>query len=684
MERKEAHQNPIVRAILFFLALNIIFLSLAQTAGAAPKNFFYRRYIYYWTFFGASYEPARMINVMKRAAGEGYNGMVTGDYEAYNYQSMGKAYNDSLAKVRESAKALGITLIPYLADVQFCAPQLLEGLPVRNTKFIANAGSAQVMPNPAATLKNPGFESFKGDTALDWGVRYIGIKSFIDRNIRHGGIASLRIQDPQGEMKIFQGASLDSFKAYELSVWIKTENYAPAEKEEMSFLINGSGRTLYLRRDTPMGGSVANTQDWKKYAIDFNTLECASVNIFLFVSHLGGTGKVWFDDFQLREVGLYETVQRASLPVSVTSLDHTKTYQEGPDYVVETERLTIPSGSGIKSGDIVLVSWFQRGDMESSWTTPSSFCHEEFYQAIKNKFIRMSEALGSNKSCFLNYDEWRLGFWDPECIAKYANAGEYWADAMRNTERVLKEVNPDVEIYVWSDMFDPYHNGNLINDMMINGSVAGSWNGVSQSTIIANWNGGNPYSYKFFAGIDSKYPLAHHAQMIGGYYDNLNRTESECQLALKAESLGVTGIVGYMHTTWQDNYDEIEAVAQIGKKYGLWGTNADPFVPLEHQGIQTSPGESRLDFWMIPKVDLYKQLAAIQYEVPCDCRVSIRLVNSLGQVVRQIVHADQKAGIYKVQARVSQLPAGIYFLTLNIKDSNQTAEKRLTQKIAVF
>jgi hypothetical protein len=100
-------------------------------------------------------------------------------------------------------------------------------------------------------------------------------------------------------------------------------------------------------------------------------------------------------------------------------------------------------------------------------------------------------------------------------------------------------------------MFDPNHNA--VNDYyLVNGSLAASWTGLDRSVILANWNGGKAKaSLDFFAGRG-------HSQILAGYYDGDDNFST-----WDAASRGVPGVVGFMYTTWQNRYVDLERYAQL-------------------------------------------------------------------------------------------------------------------------
>jgi hypothetical protein len=93
----------------------------------------------------------------------------------------------------------------------------------------------------------------------------------------------------------------------------------------------------------------------------------------------------------------------------------------------------------------------------------------------------------------------------------------------------------------------------------VNGSWAGSWEGLDPSVGIANWahhlQGRNA---RFFADRG-------HKQILAGYYDG---SEYPIEQWLEATK-DVPGVVGVMYTTWRNNYDDIESWAKRA-----WGKQA--------------------------------------------------------------------------------------------------------------
>ena len=69
-------------------------------------------------------------------------------------------------------------------------------------------------------------------------------------------------------------------------------------------------------------------------------------------------------------------------------------------------------------------------------------------------------------------------------------------------------------------------------------------------------------SLLWFSGTDTRQPTQH-AQIIAGYYDTGNGAVA-AQGELQAAS-GVPGILGFMYTTWNDDYSQLAGFANAVK-----------------------------------------------------------------------------------------------------------------------
>lgn len=329
----------------------------------------------------------------------------------------------------------------------------------------------------------------------------------------------------------------------------------------MSFYFEGldGGQSLvYANRDEALGGPVAATQEWRQYKILFNSLSNSRLALFFGVWSKTGSGAVWFDDADIHEVRLQSVVWRDSLPVVVTSQDGQQRYREVADCAMMAGRLTIPKSSAIADGSSLKVSWYQRADMVSP--PFASAAHPEHFQIARKIAEKLDILFLKPRGFAMTYDEWRIANWDP--AGGNISAGEYVAETTRKTISLFWKINPRYEIYVWSDMYNPNHNA-FDKYFMVNGSLAGSWKGLARDTNILTWYGGVK-TLKFFSDLHSN-------RVISGYYESTDNVTQWLNDLDKAEDQGARGVDGFMYTTWEDRYDDLEKGANMIKARTRWG-----------------------------------------------------------------------------------------------------------------
>jgi hypothetical protein len=156
------------------------------------------------------------------------------------------------------------------------------------------------------------------------------------------------------------------------------------------------------------------------------------------------------------------------------------------------------------------------------------------------------------RSFFMSHDEIRVANWCQACRDRKMTPGQILADNVKMCTGILKGVNPKARVFVWSDMFDPHHNA-VDKYYLVNGTLKGSWEGLPRDVIIANWNGGKAReSLEFFAGRG-------HRQLIAGYYDVSDLSNFE---QWNSAAKGISGVMGFMYTTWQSRYDLLERYSE--------------------------------------------------------------------------------------------------------------------------
>jgi len=539
-----------------------------------PPNIFQKRYFSYACNFNRWEDVEILAKIMARAAEAGYNGVVLGSAggQFSRLPKQSKRYFANFKFLQAKASQLGLVLIPRAmnaATPTHSNKNLVGAFPIRESRFVVKKGKAVVLPDSLIEILNPGFEQANKNTPKDWRVdrKLSGLS--IDRTVKHSENASVCLDwkadvSSRRAQRIGQTVFVNPFRSYQLSFWAQTKNYSTRH----------SGVGVYGKNQQPLYISLkqlfAAEQGWKKYSICFNSLNNTKATIWLGdFSSRGRQGKIWFDDVDLREIGLYNVVRRESLPVHVVSQEDKRVFTEGTDYVVGDGELQIPETSAIREGSVLYVSWYQMADVSGA-TPAASACHEEFFSTNKRLAQELNSLFTTPPGFLMNYRSghggWQVANWDPACGTR--NSGEYLANIIARSEKSLKEINPQYEIYLWNDVVDPY--ANSVNRFwLFKGPRDGALSGLSKGGIIMNNNHyRSEKSLRFFA-------TSGYLQMIVSDPKPKNLTAWLTTLG-KVERNGIRGVVGILYFPPKngnpDRYDNLEKFAQRIKASGRWGT----------------------------------------------------------------------------------------------------------------
>ncbi len=557
--------------------LALTLLTAAPAFAADPAERYERRWFYSMGNLQVAENSDKLVALIERAGKAGYNGVVLADYKLNVLDRVPSHYFTNVKKVQKAAEAAGIEIIPAVFPIGYSNgllahdPNLAEGLPVVRAPFQVRGREAVLVPSPRAKVVNGDFEDstndrFQGFSSQDGP----GQSTFADHSIKHGGQASCRFaaDGPDVNRRVIQRVAVRPGAAYRLSAWVKTEGLS----DPSSFRLLAIGAAEKGRSLTFFEGGVASTQDWKKHDVVFNSFDYENVNIY---AGLWGRGKgaAWVDELTLEELGPINILRRQGCPLTVTSDDGATTFEEGRDFeplldpklgVVPyagefefehpTPPLRLTASSRIRDGQILRVSWYHPVLVHGSqiMACPSE---EKTYELLRDQARRVNE-LFRPKSFFMSHDEVRVLNWCGACRARKLSPGQILAENAKRCVVILKEVAPGAVPIVWSDMFDPNHNA--VGDYyLVNGTLAGSWEGLDPSVTIANWNGGKKKaSLDFFAGRG-------HRQVLAGYYDadDLSGFTSWDDAAK-----GVKGVDGFMYTTWQTKFGLLDKYGAAMRK----------------------------------------------------------------------------------------------------------------------
>jgi len=260
------------------------------------------------------------------------------------------------------------------------------------------------------------------------------------------------------------------------------------------------------------------------------------------------------DDLALEEAGLTNVVRRAGAPLTVESEQTGMVYEEGADYAPisdpqidflydhEGPAIRLAAGSRIPDGERLRVSYYHAVSINSGQV---GVCMSEprVHDIIATNAALLWRVFAPRR-WMLSVDEIRAGGSDLACRSRGLSMAQILGDFITRAMAAIRDVNPDAEIFSWSDMLDPHHNAHG-NYYLVDGDYTGSWRYIPADLRIVCWyyDKRRP-SLDFFSGLGF-------LTLGAAYYDGDDLSNPRGWL----EALRVTpGAMGIMYTTWQNKY----------------------------------------------------------------------------------------------------------------------------------
>ncbi|MCS7224400.1 MAG: hypothetical protein NZ959_07580 [Armatimonadetes bacterium] len=551
-----------LKGALVVLLLLMVVVSLSSLS-PLPDRFLW---IFGWSL-NSDTDLDQIRPLLRTSAKNGYNGIVlSAGLDVLCKRD--KSFFQRLAQIREDCKRLRLQLIPAVFSVGYGGGilshnlHLAEGLPVRDALFVVKGDQAHHQADPPVSILNGSFEEFEGNRMKGFAFHdEPSVMSFADTRIYRSGAASLRFENflahPYGNARVMQEVKVHPYRCYKVSLWVKTEGLKPKENFQIVALVDD-------RNLAPKTFPIAETQDWTKLVMLFNSLEFSTIR--LYAGLWGGReGRFWLDDWTIEEVGPINVLQRDGTPVTVKSEDGQVVYQEGKDYDRLVDQgfsfwnidrpspvIKIRPNGRIREGQKLRVSWFHPMVIHESQVTVC-MGEEEVYRIWEHEAELLHKYL-SPDAFILNMDEVRMGGTCRRCEG--ADMAQLLGHCISRQVAILRRHSPKARIYIWSDMLDPNHNARP-NYYLVNGDYTGSWNFIPKDLIIAVW-GGEPReeSLKFFS--EQGFSI-----LIACYYDADDLTDVVRWRRLADKYPAVRG---FMYTTWVNRYGLVPDFAKV-----VWG-----------------------------------------------------------------------------------------------------------------
>jgi len=537
----------------------ILGLTLLLTSLSLPckgKDYPYR-WVYVSRSLRADSDVADINSIVKTASEHGLNGMVlAAGLDRLDLQD--QWYFTRLEHVKRICKDYSVEIIPivfsagYGGSVLSRNRNLAAGIPVKDALFVVEDGRAHIAPDLPVQIANSGFEQYDGNRLEGYMFHdRPGEVSFVDKEVFNSGKVSLRFENfgryEHGHARVMQEVKVQPHRCYRLSCSVKTEQLEPGGSFRM-LALSPDGRNL-----APWEPEVPSTTDWQKIGMGFNSSDCKEVRVYAGVWG-GKSGRFWIDDLKIQEIGLLNVLRRPGTPVTVRSEKTRRLYTEGKDFAAlrdtklnfrfdrEPPVITILPASRIQNREHLRLSYYHgialnRGQVSLCMSEP------ELYEIWRSQARLIHQHLAPSKY-LLSMDEIRAGGACQACKERGMTMAQILGDCIKKQVNMIHDVNPDAEIFIWSDMLDPNHNAHD-NYYLVDGDFTGSWDYVPKNLVIVCWYYNNRNaSLKFFSGLGFR-------TLAGAYYDGdtldnprgwleaLDRTPKAC---------------GIMYTTWRNKY----------------------------------------------------------------------------------------------------------------------------------
>ena len=547
------------------------------------------RFVYIGCNIGDKAHVDRVIDVVRRASKQGFNGLVVQGDIQYAWLAPERDLAN-LARLKSACDKAGMDLIPAIWSIGYgtmlwANPNLAAGLPVFDVPYeVSPDGSKAVFcPSPNAIVSNGDFEDVvpakdgKGFNVRDWFVDTPGEICFVDKEAKASGRQSLRFElSASGKRECPQARAFRTIKVkpnhrYRVAARLRTEGLDTTYGFQIVVYTRpGKGETTGMTRQlTSNRPRIQLTNDWTDMTAEISTLGYTELDVFL-GSWCARAGRFWLDDVKVVELGVDRLLRRPGCPLTVRDAATGKAYVEGRDFAKvpplkkgqealprENGALvfSIPAGSRLKPGTKLLVSGYASHKMKSDSQVSVCMSEPELYELFEKSAAAIEAAIHPRK-WFLPLDEIRAGGTCAACMARKIDMAHVFADCVTKMRATIKRVSPDAAIYIWGD--------NLLNkkpDCMCRESFDGSIDLVPKDIVVMHWGGAPAKTLKYFH--DKGFRTARSFDVGLGWKSGEPAPPSLTNNYRIARE--TPGCRGFMYTTWYRDYsqDKLEAFGRL-------------------------------------------------------------------------------------------------------------------------
>ena len=564
----------------FPLGAFALLLALSCSAGVLPDRFFF--------FWGDLVRPERWAKfsaLVQTAAAHGLNGVVL-ECNAENAFRWDEAKKARYREARRLCEEAGVAIIPQVWSVgygsmfsysqDFVETSLLRGLPyvVRNGRL--------VFEHEEAPIGNAGFEKVGGDGRIEgWEADEPGRVVMSSARGAHGGLRCVEFVPGAAvsrhkHARLYRKVEISPFRRYRFSAWVRQREPAPgAFRPFLRVQVCGpNGETI---GSSIVTNDVEDCDAWQRYWADFYTGTNSFVRVYVGAWEREGEerpwldeGRFWVDDVELTTLPITKVPRGAGAPFAIKNLRTGRICQKGVDYATPLPMadcrirpddppvdIRVLGNGTLREGDRVRIAAAlpaQARIFDKSPYGQYSACMSdpELYAYFARSAAAVEELLHPDK-WMLSMDEIRAGGTCRACRARQTDMAHILGDCLTRQFRTIREVHPNAEVYVWSDMLDPVHNARD-GYYACRGTFEGVWNLIPKELVIVCWwKAKRDISMPFFNRLGFR-------TLAGAYYDA--KDLDGCREWLET-CRGNDLCRGMMYTTWKDRHELLGAFGDL-------------------------------------------------------------------------------------------------------------------------
>ncbi|MEA1997321.1 MAG: hypothetical protein U9N45_06760 [Gemmatimonadota bacterium] len=564
-----------MRATAWFVSVALLAAVMASCA-REPQQYPIR-----WVYISRGLSDDQHVEDIRRIAKTASEHGMNGIYLSAGFDGIdlkGEEYFRRLGEVKQIADQYGMDIIPRCMDIGYNGSMLAHnqnlaaGIPVREALFVVEGRRALHVPDPLVGLTNGGFEQTGKDAIPGWELPgAFGEVTFIDTEEVVEGDIALRFENFGGKEdnpgRVVRTVTVHPDRLYRLKLWVKTSGM----DESGAF---GSGNFQVhvqggedKRELTYIRPRVGRNTDWTEVVVGFNSRGYESVRIAVGM-YGAGQGTFWMDGFSLEEIGMVNLLRRPGTPLTVKGESSGTLYEEGVDFEQVTDydldfswdhdgpAIRLTEGSRILDGERLRVSFYHGVRVYASQVT-ACMSEPQIYK-VWRRTIPMIEKHLDPKYYFISIDEIRAGGTCAACTSRNMTMGEILADCINKQVEIVKEVAPDAQCVIWSDMIDPNHNAGDRHGhgyyYHVDGTFEGSWEGIPRELIVACW-----WHKMRYESLGHFSKLGHHTFGCG-YYDKDDIANDSTWVEALDETPGALGLI---YTSWLNKFELLDEFGEM-------------------------------------------------------------------------------------------------------------------------